>query len=824
MKLLRRLRYLLRHRQMDRDLAEELEFHRSLQSDPRQLGNVTLARENAREVWLLPWLQTVWQDAMYALRSLRRQPGFTFVALLTLGLAIGFNTSFFTVFNILALKPWPVRDPGRVVIITPQREPAAISLDEAHYLGQQARLLSGATATSDWIAHLGFEGSGRGTRVKLTTANFFEVLGISMETGRGFLPEEDRPEAPAQVTVLSYGFWRDRFGSDPDIVGKQISMDGTPFTVVGVASREYTGIDPNHEKLWIPFAIAPRIQPQYRPDVVSVAGRLTPGASRASAAAELTVLSDQFQNQFKLKPHGILLSGTTFFERPGAKREILPVAALMFLGVTLVFLLACANVGNLLVARAAARQTEIAMRRSLGASRTRIVRQLLTESMVLALAACALGVTLAYWLPNAVADWVGQSAPFRLVPDSTVLLYALALAVVACVSFGLAPALQGTRPDSGARRFPLRSALLGAQVTISSILLIAAGLLVDGIQQARRQDPGFSVAGVSVISFELPTGWYEASKTRAFYNRLRDDLKTATAGEPYAFARHEPLSGSNSVDSAWTPEHPQPVRVIEQSVSPGYFAVLNIRILAGRNLEATDSGTDAIVVNESLARSFDGQDVRAGQTLMIGRTAHPVAGIVKDTYSSRLDRVEPMYYQLYRAEDATPRVLVRDAQVGSIAAAASAIDPRIRAQAVPLSHSLELSLESSRAGAEIAGLLGGFALILATVGMAGVFAYAVQQRTKEIGIRMALGARPPQVIRLILGASSRAVLSGLTLGFLAAIPVSRLMRSQLFGVSPFDPVAYLSVAVVFAAAATAASYAPARRASRIDPSSALRYE
>jgi predicted permease len=829
---------LWRHREFERDLAEEMEFHRAMNPDSRQMGNITRSREDARAVWIWPWVQSVWQDLTYALRSLRKHPGFTIVALLTLGMAIGFNTSFFTVFNALALKPWPVKDPGRVVIVSPQRYPGGFSLLEGRYLTAQSRTMSGVVVTADWVSHLGFEGFGKGTRMKLATANFFEVLGIPMELGRSFLPEEDRVEAPVQVAVLSYGFWRDQFGSDRQIVGKQVPLDGKPFTVVGVTSSKYTGIDGNREKLWIPFAAAPILQPAYsvdaallKPDAccVEVIGRLAPGVSRSRAEAELTVLSSQFRTQFKLQEHGVALAGTSFFERPGAKREILPVVGLVFLAFTLVFLLACANVGNLLVARAAARQTEIEMRRSLGASRARIVRQLLTESMALALGACALGVVLAFELPNAVMDWVGQPAPYRVAPDLTVLIYAVALAVVACLSFGLAPALQSTRPQRSGGRFPLRSVLLATQVAISALLLIGTGLLVDGVQRARHQDPGFSVDGVSVISFELPAGSYEATKTRAFYARLLSDLK-GTA-EPFGVAKHEPLSTIQYIDSAGPPEpttHERLVTanlpVVQQEVSPGYFSVLRIPILAGRNFEPADAGRGVILVNETLARVFADQGLRIGKTLMIGNARHEIVGIVKDTYSSRLDRIDPMYYQLFGDTPSIPKVLVRSSGAPAVAAVVASIDPKIRTQALPLSDSLEASLESSTSGAEIAGMLGTFALILATVGMSGVFAYAVQQRTREIGIRMALGARPAQVIALVLGSSSRAVIVGLSIGGLAAIPIARLMQNQFFGVSPFDPTAYLAVAGVFAAAALAASYAPARRASRIDPSSALRYQ
>ena len=404
MKTIRRIRYLFRQRQMERELAEEIEFHRSLSDEPRELGNVTQSREDARAVWISPWLQSVWQDLAYAMRSLRSQPGFTLIALVALGIAIGLNTSFFAVFNALALRPAPVRDPGRVARvfqIDQQGRSRGFSPAEYRYLAANAKQVSGMVDMfGRELTHFGFEGFGKPTYFSFVSGDYFRILGIQMELGRGFLPEEDQIGSPEPVVVLSHSLWRDHFGSDVQIVGKLLPLDGIPFTVVGVASQDFVGMDPGREKLWVPLAEMPILEVEdtfgsdflLKPDwcCSSVAARLAPGATRESAAAELETLSRQFHGQFNLDPGRVLLTGTTFFSDPASKRDITPIFVLMFLGLTIVLLLACANVGNLLVARAAARQREIEIRRAIGASRARIVRQLLTESLLLAIGASGL--------------------------------------------------------------------------------------------------------------------------------------------------------------------------------------------------------------------------------------------------------------------------------------------------------------------------------------------------------------------------------------------------------------------------------------------------
>ena len=610
----------------------------------------------------------------------------------------------------------------------------------------------------------------------------------------------------------------------------QIRLEDIPFTVVGVAGSDFSGTEPEAIDLYVPLSAGPILQPQaawmksflHGPDhcCTDVAGRIADGVSRNEAQAELAVLHQQFQTANHNQAYGVQLQGTAFLFGAKGGRKFLPIFLLMFLGVMLVLLLACANVGNLLLARAAARQREISVRLSLGASRARVIRQLLTESLVLACSAGALGVAMAYWLPALVFQAaVNEPLSFRIIPDSTVEIYALALSLATCVFFGLAPALHGTRPGGIRSQFSLRSTLLTAQVALSVVLLVSAGLLARGVQRARTADPGFTISGVSMALFDLPANSYDAARARAFFTQLRGDLGKQTI----ALTRLAPLGNSNRWTNFKLPgETEKRGRMVGvQDVNGGYFDVLGIPVLEGRNFETADEGRSVVLVNQEFARRFfDGPAL--GKTIITDKPFE-IAGVVKDAYTNGLDEIVPtLYFPI--SGDSIPLALFRTTPgaADTVAAVVKQIDSRAGITFVPLSVNLEKYLQASGAGAAIAEGLAAFALLLATIGMFGVFAYCVEQRTKEIGVRMALGARPREVIRLVLGSSSRAVFIGLALGFAGGAAVSRLLEKLLFGLSPFDPVSYIMVAVVLAAAGLAATFFPARRATRIDPMAALR--
>jgi predicted permease len=839
MKFLRRLDYWVNHRRREAELAEEIEFHRVMGAE--SLGNTTLAREDARAVWIWPWLESVGQDLRYALRNLRRQPGFTLVAILTLGIAIGLNTSFFTVFDAVALRMWPVKDSARLVKILSQTQrfprPRGFSIAEYRYFAEKTKSLSAVVAMEEGRTRLGFEDFGKTSWTIFVSGNYFQALGVAMERGRGFIPEEDLVDSPVNVAVLSYPLWRDHFGSDPAIVGKEIRVDEVPFTVVGVASEEFTGTMGGREDLWAPLPSMQSLRLQgntrahlRKPDFCcsTLAGRLAPGFSRAQAQAELAVLSRQFHDQYQLDPATILLADPSILAGHPKRKTFMPVFALMFAGLALVLLLACANVSNLLIARAAARRREIEVRRALGAGRSRIVRQLLTEGFVLALAAAALGIGLAWKLPAYVFALADDGPNVRLTPDATVILYAAALAAITCIAFALAPALHGTRPKSTTRRLPLRNVLLAAQFAMSVVLLIGAGLMVSAVKHAHDRDPGFRIHDVSVVSFEVPVSSYDSNRTVAFFTQLSKELEGVPEMRPVAITAREPLANSHWNTVFRLPGEPAGTEhdIEYQQVSAGYFDVLGIPFVAGRNFQQGDEARHFVVVNESMAHRYFGGDNPVGKSIVFGMTTSQIIGVARDASLTYVEGPGPLLFTLFKG-DQIPKLLVRTGLPGGadiISGMTKRIDPRARVQVSPLVQNLDQQLSGSRVMAGIAGMLGTFALVLAAVGISGVFAYVVQQRTKEIGIRMALGAAPKEVIGLVLSGTARAAIVGLVIGYVTAGGVAKFLAQYLYGVSPYDPKAYAGVAIILAISGLAAAYLPARRATRVDPLSALRVE
>ncbi|HVT39779.1 MAG TPA: ADOP family duplicated permease [Gemmatimonadaceae bacterium] len=874
MNYLRRLRHLVRWPRTVRDLAEEIEHHRRLRrldferagmsssaatlAANRAMGNVTSAREDAREIWLGRSIESLWQDVQYAFRHLVRYPVFALTAIGALGTAIALNAGLFAVFNTLALHPWPVSRPREVfnVFSVSDRGDIGGGFSVAHFrfLREHAKIPSGLVAMRPAAFRLGFEEVGERTPGFFVSGNYFAVLGVSMDRGRAFVPEEDVLGTPRAVAVISYSLWRDRFGADSAVVGMPIDIDGIPVIVVGVASHEFTGTQAGAEQLWIPFSAMPLVRPTQEsvsallraPDYCcsQIAGRIPPTVSRDRARAELEVLTNQFRTGNRLSRQRILLTGTTFFDNPTSKRNVVAIFFLMFLGGTLVLLLACANVGNLLLARAGARRREIAIRLSLGASRRRLVRQLMTESIVLAVIAAALGVAGAFDAVNTLPALIGRSLPVHVGPDPAVLLYALALSALSSIAFGLAPALHTSKASvieamkghaqPVGMRMGLRALLLAVQVAVSFTLLVSAGLLIRGVRRVPQQDLGFEIEHVSMVTFDFPVSAYDENRKRSFVDGYLQSLRASPGVVAVTLASREPLADSRDFQQLRIPgfKSAQLVSIGVVQVDSGYFGVLRIPIATGRTFGAGALELHHVVVNESMARAYWPGENAVGKTLVDEGPSHnnptvlEVIGVARDSRTIDLDRLEPLLYT--PAGSLTlPIVLLRTAAIGTPAwlqAGVAPIDPRVHVKAKPLSERVNHFLEPTRVGASLAGVLGTFALALAGVGMFGVFAYSLQQRTKEIGIRMALGARPIQVIGLILKSSGRSVSVGLLVGAFGAFIASRVLRSYLFGLSALDPVAYGGVAALLILAAGTATFLPARRATRVDPTTALRNE
>jgi len=869
--LFRQLKYWLRRSQQQAELTEELDFHRQMKIQEleasglapeeaariaaREIGNTTLMREQARAVWVPVMMESVWQDLVYAIRMLVRQPIFTVAALGALALSIGLNTSLFTLFNAVALRPWPIKEPRQVVDVQNvlaqsygEHSTAGFSLAEYRFLKEESKSFSGLVAMREEEVRFGDETEGRKSRVQFVSGNFFQVLGVPMALGRGFVDEEDRLDNPKAVAVLNYSTWRSRFGGDPGIVGRVIKVDTVPLTIVGVASAGFTGTTPSTHDLYIPFPALTLLRPgdqwasgflrNPRHCCSHVAGRLLPDISKEEAKAELEVLNKQFRATHGDKTAGVLVSATGMIAKPGAKRQIHLMFTLMFLGVGMILLLTCANVGNLLLARSAARQRELAIRRSIGASRRRVVRQLVTESLLLAFGAGGLGLALAVWLPGFLLRRAFDEIPsFPVVPDLTVVLFAGGLSVISCLLFGVLPALHGTRAReasvissavSVSQRFRLRNLLLGIQVSLSVVMLVAAILMFRGVQQAAAIDPGFRVRGVSSLSIDLPAEMYREENLKPFCEQLRLAVDNSPLLREAGLTWLVPLSDSRASRGFRLPDEQEdktrPVWFHE--VSASYFSVLGVRLVAGRSFEPADRDKGSVIINEAMASRVWPGESPVGKTFVSG-TPRQVVGVVADARTTGLEQVDPTYYEPF-PPSALPTFLVDDARLPAVKAALGDIlrqhQPRGSIRVTPLSANLERSLKGLRIGAAIAGALAMLALVLAAVGTFGVFSFVVQQQTRELGLRIALGARPFQVVQFVLRSSCLPLVVGCAIGLPGSFAAAQLLTGQLYGLSPADPLTYAAVLIVLGSTGSAAVFLPVRRALSIDPTVALRCE
>jgi putative ABC transport system permease protein len=803
------------------------------------------------------WVDSVCQDVRHAVRNLRRQPGFTLLALSILTIGIGLNTALFTLFREAILQPWSgIADPSRVVRVHVSDSDigglVGFSHPEYRYLSEHARSVTGLAAWRNETVRFG-DSADSDTRITLTTANFFHLLTGPMERGRGFLPEEDAPGAPLPVAVLSADLWRRKLGGDPDVIGRTVRLDGIPFRVIGIAPRTFAGSEGSTTSVWVPLRAITLLRPndprkrgidEPANCCSHVAGRLAPGVTYEQAASELGLLSARFRRSVEAKDHPVIVSETSMV--PERERmTVMMSGAVGFVALLLVLLLACANIGNLLLARAAARVREIGVRLSLGASRGRVVRQLLTESAVLAFAAGAAGLFFALQAVPILRAIVGspdgpsvEAAGANV--DWLVLLCTFGTAGLACLAFGLAPALHATRPNvtmalrSGdaltTARQPLRNLLLAMQVTVSVIFLACAGLLVRGVQKAYTIDLGFSLNDVMMAEIDLPANAYDDARKGTFLKQVAAQLRTPD-GLPIGVATWEPLGGSRGSSSVRHPGQTadEARQVRSMGVSPGYFDVLRIPIVAGRNFAADQTEPRFVVVNQRFAGMFwPGQDPIGKRFL--SRYKDPVEreviGVVKDVFTEHIGVVEPMFYTMFGGA-LEPKLLMRTtdtAALARISGVVASLDSRARLRLIPLAANFADEIAMSRRTAVMAGTFGSLALTLVSIGMFGIFAYLVRQRTREIGIRMALGAQPGDVVRLVLAGNARPLVIGVLLGVAGAAGSARLLQSLMFGLSPFDPLVHAGVASLLALAGVAASYVPVRRAVRIDPVIALRHD
>ena len=809
-----------------------------------------------------------WSDLRYAARTLRKNPGFAFVAVLAISLGIGVNTGIFTVLNGVALRPLPV--PGATDIVSVYQTirglksrnvhgaPSLFSWPEYKSYRDNNHVLSGLVAYEPFLdVTLGGE---RPQQLfgQLTSCNYFDVLNEPPALGRAFSASDCAVPREGAVAVLSDTLWRTTFAADPAIVGRKIVLNRQPFTVIGVAPVGFQGTEPMASAFWAPvtmqFMLERDIDWFEKPNMswLVLHGRTKPGVSRSQVRADLAVIAGRIDQLTPGRKTTLQIETGTFLSMPEERKYVTAVGAVLLSAVGMVLLIACANVANLLLARAAGRQKEIAIRLSVGASRGRLIRQLLTESMLIALLGGALGSLIAVWSFEAIVGFVFSHLPHDappvavgVGPDIRVLGYAVLLTLITGIVFGLIPALQASRPDVNAALKQsgtdgktadgfLRHALVGTQVAVSMVLLIAAGLLLRGLYLAQTIDPGFEMRNVAAVSFDLRGQGYDAARAGIFQRQVMDRLAALPGVETVAQAGNTPLSDSHRGTMFSLPGQPGNHQVEFNEVSPEYFSLLGIPIVRGRNFTGNEARTGAAlaIVTESTARRFWPNQDSIGKILrMEGESDMQVIGVAKDAQVSHLAKSDETYLYLPAGpkEQIRMKLLVHGASgfastASGIQAAIHSLDPGLVVDVAKLEDNLEVWRAPSRIVAILAGSLGALGMLLACIGVYGVVSYAVSRRVREIGIRMTLGADAREVKRLILRQAMRPVVLGALIGIAGCAAVSQVLKSMLFGISAHDPVAFVTVSLVLLAVALMASYIPARRATQVDPMVALRYE
>jgi predicted permease len=816
-------------------------------------------------------MEVLLQDIRFGVRRLLKSPGFALAALLSLGLGIGANTAIFSLVNTVLFRPFPVPSSHELVSVSVKgKDDAMRAFSHPNYLDFRDRneVLSGLFLHR--FAPMSLSRGGQNERIwgYLVSGNYFDALGVKAMLGRTFTQEEDQVKLAHPVAVISHLSWRQRFGADPRIVGRDVIINNRAFKIIGVAPEGFKGTELIYTpEIWVPMMMQPWIEPgrnwldRRGSENCFAVGRLKPGVSRAQAEASLNLLAQQLAQEYpdsnegqriELVPPGFVV--------PMLRGAVVSFTGVLMVTVALVLLIACTNLASLLLARATERQREIAIRLSLGAGRWRIVRQLLTESVLLAVGGGAMGVLLAAWLLDLVVAFrppVDFPLSFALALDWRVLVFSLAVSVITGVLFGLAPALQATRPDlvaalkdttsqSGFRRSRLRSGLVVAQIALSLVLLIAAGLVLRALQQLQTRSPGFEVENGLLLSFDVGLQGYERDRGREFQRQFVERVAALPGVKSASLTDLVPLSLSYSSDGFFVEGQP-PVRganvpsAMVSSVGLNYFSTMGIPLLAGRDFTERDQA-DAplvVIVNETFVRRFF-PEVNAPREAVGRRVSSrgpdgpfmEIAGVAQDgKYWMIGEAPRPfVYYPILQAYNSFTTLVVRTASdpkamVGAIRGEARKLDANLPLFDIKtMTEHMELSLFPARIAAALLGSFGLLALALAAIGIYGVTAYSVAQRTREIGIRVALGARPAQVLKLVLGQGLVLTLSGVVIGLAAAFALTRLMASVLFDLSATDPVTFVFITLLLTAVALAACWVPAARAAKVDPMVALRHE
>ncbi|HKG90263.1 MAG TPA: ABC transporter permease [Gemmatimonadaceae bacterium] len=808
------------------------------------------------------WLDGVSRDVRYAFRSLRRAPGFVAIAVFCLALGIGANAAIFSVINAVLLKPMPFREPERLVrMYEAKRDKSgftgSVSVPNFRDWKAQSRSFERMVAYQSASRNLlGAGGEPERISVVESTADLFPMLGVPALLGRGFAEGEDQP-GKGNVAVLGEGMWRRRFGADPSVLGKSVSLDGTVYSIIGVMPERFSfppGARP--ADVWLPLVPSEQTEKSRGSHMLAVVGRLRPGVTMGQASDEMRRIAAGIERQY---PNEQTLRTVLLYPlREVVVGRARPALLILFGAVGMVLLIACANVANLLLARAATRRHEVAVRLALGASRGRLVRQFLVESVVLALAGAVLGALFAWWGLEALRPLAERALPLAGgVPlDRRVFGFLLAVATLSGIAFGLLPALASSSTDvrehlsesgvkstaSGGQQRS-RSLLVVAEVALSLVLLAGAGLLLRGFLLLRNTEPGLAPENVLTAHVAIPTARY------ATENEARDRLIRPIVQNVRAIpgVRSAAAISMLPIQNAWTnggysvvgKPAPQPGKepwAEWRVTTPGFFQSLGIPVKVGRDFteQDGDSGKEVIVINEVLARREFKDANPIGQQFNVGGSPHAVIGVVGAIRQAGLDQQPlPEIYFPYTEggtigwlRDMTlviKTTVPPEGIVAQLRQAVRAADPTQPIfQVATMREVIATSLADRRMTLSLLAVFATIALLLAAAGLYGVIAYLVAQRTREIGIRVALGAQKRDVLRLMMRHGASLTAAGIALGLVGSVALTRLLQSLLFGVSARDPVTFLSVAAVLAAVALLATYFPARRATRVDPMVALR--
>ncbi len=828
-------------------------------------------RNDLAPAFVFVLMQTFRQDLRYAVRTLVRDRAFTLVAVVSLALGIGANATIFSGINGLLLKPPAVADTGRLLEIWQHNTTRGggigshmqLSFPDYEYYRDHNQsftemgAFSGETFRAIWTR----SGEGEVLQGALVSSNFFSLLGVTPALGRRFGPA-DAAAAVAPVVVLSNAVWQQRLGADPAILGTMLTLNGRPFTVVGVAPRGFTGLLAGFTPdFWTPMSMHAALGPgldlaeRHQHWLIAV-GRLKPGIAPGQARADLAVLGRQLSAAYEAD-RDLMPAALPVELVPSFMRGVLgAVSGVLMAVVGLVLLIACANLANLLLARAAHRRRELAIRAALGASRGRLIRQTLTESVLIAAVAGLLGLLLAAWATPALLALKPASIPLEVnvAPDARVLVFTLVVSLLTGIVFGLAPALQQSglpqaaalkdgSPQGGSSRSRLRNGLVVTEVTACTVLLVGAALCVRSLVNARSIDPGFDPRHVLSATVNVEPFGYNEDRGRAYYAGLLDRVRALPGVRAAGLADHLPLGSVMRTESVAidgyqpVPGASAPRAAFDMAVvGPGYFEAMGIPLLRGRTFTAQDDqrAPPVVIINQAMADRFWPGEDPVGRFVTLFepgevRVRGEIVGLAKTgRYQSLGESDKPFFYRclLQHYEPGAQLVVRTDGGVeaaGALRSVAQALDPRMPLVGVgTLEEHMQLPLFPAQAAGMLLGLFGLLALALAVMGVYGVMAYAVSQRTREIGVRMALGANRADVMRMVVGQGLRLTLSGIAIGLVIDLGVTRVLSSVLYGVSATDPAAFATVAVMLTAVAVLASYMPARRAAGVDPIRALR--